>query len=389
MAARQNYYAEEDGSETNSTSTYAAKHSLTFTPDASSDYLIIASSRINGDSAAGGCQMRLQNTTSASTLSESVFDTQQDVTDIMNDFMLDVETFGASPASQTYEVQFANQSGGTATASDTKICALKLHADDEFVSNDAETTTTSTTFIVASTLTFTPASTGDYLIIATAELDLSVTNNQIEVKLVHSAVDYGFMSHRPVTSTNWNPWSTIVRLNLTNSSKTFEIQYRAGSGTAGIRNRRIVAIRLDTLDNNYYGESRTEADTTSSTYQDKATLTATPVAVDHLLIACSIGAGSANSADYGHKFIEGSTTLGGEVEREAYQNNTALDFMSNGWVIRRSLAASSTTWKTQFRSVNGTATSRISESAIAILQLDATPAGGAVVPMLMLMGVGT
>ncbi len=388
MAARQNYYSEEDGSETNSTGTYAAKHSLTFTPDASSDYLIIASSRINGDSVVGGCQMRLQNTTSATTLSESVWATQGDATDIMNDFMLDVETFGASPSSQTYEVQFRNESGGIATASDTKICALKLHADDEFVSDDAETTTTSTSFVVASTLTFTPESTGDYLIIATAEIDLSVTNNQIEVKLVHSATDYGFMSHRAQDVNNWNPWATIVRLNLTNSSKTFEIQFRAGAGTAGVRNRRIVAIRLDTLDNNYYGESRAESDTTSSTYQDKATLTATPVAVNHLLIACSIGAGSSSTADYGHKFIEGSTTLGGEVEREAYQNNAAFDFMSNGWVVRRSLAASSTTWKTQFRSVGGTATSRISESAIAILQLDATPAGGAPVPMLMLMGVG-
>ena len=90
---------------------------------------------------------------------------------------------------------------------------------------------------------------------------------------------------------------------------TFHLQYRSNSGTLSyIRHARILALRLDAFDNHYFDSSHASQNTSSASDTVFLTLTATPLALSHAIIAIGgYQVASANVAGYASLARDGVT----------------------------------------------------------------------------------
>ena len=166
-------------------------------------------------------------------------------------------------------------------------------------------------------------------------------------------------------------FAVMEKLTLSNASKTFRLEYRSESGTlCYIQHARILALRLDAFDNSYFASNHSLQNTTQATDQDFLTLTATPLALSHAIIAVgAYNTVSTSVSAYLNVAKDGSSLA--EVNREA--PNTA-GYQDAGLAQREMLAAVSTTWKWRARAETGGTTVNVAGLAIAVLQLEATPA---------------
>lgn len=369
MSARQFYYAESTGeSTTTTTGTYQDKTTLTFTPDASSTYFVIATWLIYSAStnSARRAFSKFRNDT-AGTDFNLLKQQQTRANGQRVGASIAIEAFGGSPASQDYKIQYVAESAqGTAKIQQARVIALKKAATDESAESNTRDTTTSTSYQDKTVLTFTPASTGDYIVIAVADIDYaSNSTNAVTVALDVDGTEYTAADHFGDTGVGANlwPWASLAKVNLSNASHTIKIKYKAGGGsiTAGIANAKIVALRADTLENNYFAEQRTRQTTTNASYQDELTLTQTPQAVNHLMFV----AGMKDNTQANAQGLEGATSFGEVTDGQVTGGEENMLF--HMW--SESLAASSTTWKIQLKS-NGVATAGIDEMAISVIQLD-------------------
>ena len=177
--------------------------------------------------------------------------------------------------SRTFDLIYRRSAAfGSVKVRNVRVVVFELGANDVFVS-PADFSTSSTSYQDVATLTWTPPSTGDYLLLATgyvansrggARLLLTdgatVVNAQEDVSLI--------------TTVGGDSWGAIWRETaLTASSKTAKIQYRSYSGTANLRQVRLLAIRLDDL----YGAQTTQDDAddagTATSYTTSQSLAAT------------------------------------------------------------------------------------------------------------------
>ena len=376
MAARQFYYAESTGESTTTSTTYQDKTTLTFTPDDNSDYLIIWSALIQTQSISANNGVKAKLDQGGTVLNEQPMQPNS-----VNDYVavggIKRVQFGASPGSQTFKIQYASvqTASHTVAIKEAKIIAIKLATADQYAESEADSSTNQTTFQDKTTLTFTPSTTGDYLIIASAEINTSVGGGDSNVRILDPDGTTGYNDF-PIVDPNTAfgsemPWFGMVKLNLSNISKTFKIQWNSNSAGVShiIARARIVALRLDGFDNNYYQQSRARATTTSAAYQDKAILTDTPLALNHVIFAVSGNDDSSTAAQNFQQLIEGATV----IAEDKFTNSTATTEIHPFFAMySKLLANASTTWKTQYKS-DGSATVGNQEAAIAVIQLDASP----------------
>lgn len=369
MAARTTYYGESLGESTTTSAVAQDKVTVTFTPDASTSYFVFYSAR----------QANSSNTTNQSNsflltagISSISFNrASRSASDRYSFFGVRQYTSSASPVSSDFKLRYsAGTSGDTTRIQDARLFIVKRETGDQYAESSSESTTTSTSFQTKVTLTFTPASQGDYLIFAYGDVQMSNTLFNVNVKMDNGGTAYGNAQINPQTTSCYTCWGTMVKLNLAASSQTFTVQYNTsnGSGTAKIKNACIVAIRLDTLDNSYYAEARSRSTTGSSSYQDKTTLTQTPTAKEHVIFGCQLGdsASTIGTPIYGN-LLEDSTTIS-----ECFASlNSSSDLDEPFFMVyRKTLAASSTTWKTQYHNTGGFFNVGSQESAIAVLQTE-------------------
>src|SRR3989339_2239726 len=343
-APRENYYTESLGeSSYNSNTSYQDKATLTFTPADNSAYLIIASWQLQMSSTNYVAYSKLVRTSGTATDLHERVHRPKDNTDYVAGGSAVVETFGTSPGSQTYVVQYRTSStAGTARIKNASIIAIRLNSDDQYTASTARSTTTSTSYQDKATLTFTPASSGDYLIIASASVDSSSTSRDWRAQLDIDGSTYNNSNVEPVSATNRNSWGAFRKVNLSNASHTAKIQYSIESGgTAGITYAHLIALRLDQFAANYYGETNTYTTYASTSYQSHASLTATPAAADHLILGYS--GGSSGSGTYsGFWQLEKGGFSYAEMLVEP-RDNTTRGFPY--FITRKeALSATSTTW---------------------------------------------
>ena len=162
MAARQ-YYSAEDLSETTASNAYTAKCTLTFTPDANSDYFIIASAQGSHDTTTGSVRVIIEledpgnNTLWGCELKPQEYTSPKDW---MSFFALGKYSAGASPSSITHRILFLSSSATTSRIKNARLIAIKASADDKFASNVNEASVSSSAWSTHTTLTFTPAQPG-------------------------------------------------------------------------------------------------------------------------------------------------------------------------------------------------------------------------------------
>lgn len=318
MASRQFHYSESTGESTDldTSGAYADKVSLTFTPDASSTYYLIASWFMQQlTSTVRYVAGAFIESGTPTTYQEILHDTHDTTEDYYAGGGLGIFTEGGSPASRTFKIQVKGENAAVSEKiKNARIIAIKKDSADQHVEQTTRQTRTANTYadITGASLTFTPASQGDYIIIAMAQYDMSAATDMGILMDIDGATYGEVIGRVQDTALNKYPYYFVKRVNLTAASHTIKMRFKSdGSATLGVDEIRIIALRADTFDNNYYDEETTRGTTTSTSYTDTSvSITQTPSAVDHLILASGVIDSSSATQDMYMKLLEGATEIG-------------------------------------------------------------------------------
>jgi hypothetical protein len=325
---------------TQSATVWADQVSDSFDLDALSDYLLIAFLESQVDiNAARDTQVRLYDDTSATVLAaqnnEMIGTTG---TEWPPHTLAAIVTTGGSPETRTLKVQHKLESTLTDTdswARKGRLVALKLGAADEWMSNDDTYTSSSnpgtwTDYAPATgdtDLTFTPGSTGDYLVLAFGRIKAGSTTGGAYVRMLceDGTTAVGNLRWVPGDSTSLRAFAVATkRSSLAASAQTFKLQHSRvtdGTNSSTIDQVRMVALRLDGFESNTATEDATTDSATTSSYADLGdtrtdTLTS---GLDYLVLGCATSETGSGAVLMGMQFTDG-TNIYSTSEFIAQQN---------------------------------------------------------------------
>lgn len=368
LSTRQNFYTESTAQSTTTNTAYQDKATLTFTPDDNSTYLIVASWLMQESSVSYQVKAKLTRTTGVAKDFNEIIYQPKDTTDYISGGAIAIDSFGYNAGSQTYKIQYAtNNAAGTARIQEAKIFAIKLTHFDQYANSETRTTTTSTSYQDKTTLTFTPSSTGDYIILASATADGSSTSYDFRTQLTIDGTAYSNSNIEPAYASNRYFWGMVKRVNLTAASHTIKIQYSSENtgATAGIAHARIIALRADQFYNNYFAETEARTTTTSTSYQNRTTLTQTPQAADHFIVgSMGLDVASASYSVYGQ--LIRSATYGEMLIETKDTTNQGYPYFA---IKKETLTNTSTTWNMQWRAENASYAAGIKDARVSVLEL--------------------
>lgn len=370
MAARQNYYAESLAESSTSSTTYVDKVALTFTPDANSTYFIIASYLKTDKATIGTPYARFIRTSeTATTFNEDLREvTSANSGAYYTSGGIGVDTFGSSPSSQTYKLQFMQTNSlGRAYMKGARIIAIKASGNDQYSESTAESSTTSTTYVDKTTLTFTPEAQGDYVILAAFDIKSSGSLVKVYVDLNINDTSY---SETYLDGIDYSTQCFIKIINLPANPNTIKLRYKTeGTNTAYIKNARILALRADTFDAVSYSEDNSPSSTTSTAYQTKLTHTYQPNSVAYLYLFSAFLTASTSSY-FAYAKAQFDTT---NYEELAIQASSTTSQFSYFLIDKKTPTAASHDWKIAYRSSGTLVSVTIDDARIALIQLDASP----------------
>jgi hypothetical protein len=237
-------YAQAENRTTTTSTSWQDKTTLTFTPPAQDNYLILAYATADGNSTSYDFKVQL-------TIDGTAYSTVNIRTvNSANRYPWAVsKVVNLTAASHTIKIQYcSSSSSGTAGIAHARIVALNLSRFQNryYAENEARTTTTSTTYVDKLSLTQTPPA-GDYLILGVAGLDEASTSYSAYAQMVRDTSSYGEMSIRPnSTSAQGHLYFSVKKETLSGASTTWKIQYKTSSSSyaAGIKDARIAVLRL-------------------------------------------------------------------------------------------------------------------------------------------------
>jgi hypothetical protein len=314
MASRQFYQTSSTGESTTAETSYQDKATLTFTPDANSTYLLLATWLQGQASANRVSYVQLYDATGSATLNEQVVN-QNDANDYIPGGCAIHVSFGSSPSEQTYKVQY--RTGGTANAKikQVRLIAIKLGSNDQTSSSTARSTyATDTSLQDKVSKTFTPGSAGDYLILASAVYDASRNTYDATVQIdVDGSTQYGSLTTRVTTSANRHGYLYFQKVTLTAASHTIKIRYATANklSTVGIAYAYLTLLRLSDFEGIVSASQDSEQSDTDGTKDHALTADfSSAAAKDHLILAC--GLQKTASTIYGGSvgLYEGTSDLG-------------------------------------------------------------------------------
>jgi hypothetical protein len=216
---------------------------------------------------------------------------------------------GSTPANVEYKLQVANLSGtGTAAAKRARVTLIPMGSDDFYSVSAGRQTTNLTTFQTAASLVFTPATSGDYLIIATAQGDGGGTV-QPRFRVSYSGGDTGDVASNQGSSSERRPLAFLIRRNSLSGSQTINWDYRSANTGArvGISEMRFAAIRIDARDDFNMTTLGTTSTGSSGSYASALSQTFTPTAAEHISIAAWRMTGSSTTLSNQSQYVDGAT----------------------------------------------------------------------------------
>jgi len=207
--------------------------------------------------------------------------------------------------------------------------------------------TTSTMYQDKVSISLTPQSTANFVIIATAEVQGSSTSYQARAQLTVNTTTHQELRYRVKDTTDWYSFSGLKRMALVaNTNYVVKIQYcTSNSGaTASIRNARIIIFSLQSE----YAESEDLSSTGSTSWQDKVALAFTPSAGgEYLIIATANYRGSRTDRDTKVQLIQDGTIV--HADTLGRPRSGAVDeFYSFGVMRKVTLDASPHNFKLQY-----------------------------------------
>ena len=355
----------EDLSESTSTGSTVTKASVTISAVNGTTYMLVWSYQAGSDDTTSIARIRCMDSTGAASRGLNQF-RARDTTDYA--WAGNVGTWtAASTASRTFNIDFVRLSGtGTVKIKNARLLVLELTSADASAVTVGNQTTSSATFVDAQALTFTPASTGDYLFVASA----AIANGSTEIELQTPGgtsvnTNTGVIPYGGV----YQPWSVVWRENgLTAVSQTARIRWRSTSGTQNLQAAGLVAIRLD----NVHGAQTTQDDGadggTDTSYTATESLAATSLEADLrdtiVLAAATVTDGSTTESS----FVE-FRDAGAQVIEGVHEASGGLT-TSAGLIGYKPTASSASITFDIRRKSEGANTTTIQFAAIALLELN-------------------
>ena len=289
--------------------------SAAFTPSAG-NHLLFYKSGVNSEGTSNN-QETLWTYDQGSETTINTFQPQTDVGDATTP-IIGIKQINLSATSTTLRSKYKNKNG---TTTYTEFYRSRLWAWDvshEYAESEGEATTTSTTMQDKTTLTFTPASTQDYLIIWSAEITNSSTSYDCKVELTVEGTVVAEGNFEANAANIYYPVGGIDIANLASgASRTIKIRYCSENafGTAKIKNARIAAIPLSGYTVN--SQEATDASTASTSYQTAASVTFTPEAKWYLIL------GSAEVDDTHSLALDANGTTIDEIKGLQFADTTS------------------------------------------------------------------
>jgi len=346
----------------NTNTEYQDKVVLTFTPSVSADYIVIATAEVQGNCISPpDVKARLYN--GISTFQELIYRVK-DTTDWYPFCALKRVNLPAS--SQTLKIQYAiSETTATAKIRNARLYAFSLSG--QYAESEAESSwNTNTNWQDKVALTFTPPTSGDYLIIATANLGGSSTQYSTLIQFLKDGSVQAGPTRETSASEARYTFGFMRKINLDATSHTFKIQYKTENtlNTAHISYAHIVAIRVDQFSNNYYAESQDEsAPAAAYTWYTKVTNTYIAQAADHLIIGSILYKAGSTSRSIGLKLLQG----GAVDQSPLVEHKDSTDYEGCFMMAKASLSAGSVTDKIQYMGESTSA--RVKNATLISLQL--------------------
>jgi len=270
------YYAEDNSVSDNTTTTYQTKTTLTFTPDSSDDFLVLAMAEVYGTYSGDYCTVRLQ--VDSTTYGEQTPGMTNDDISVSNGvFFVKKVTLDASE--HTLTLDWKNSSDNEARHGyirNARIIAVPQGAETwHYAETDDTEVDTTTSWSSACTLQFTPESAGDYLVLYSAELHPDGSYSAVEARAVENSNTLFQLFHSISGSTRWVPLlhASVISCDTSQQTLTIDAKEHIDDGSPKIRRCRIMAIRMtggrfaDTVEE----EQSSEQTTSSETYVQKLT----------------------------------------------------------------------------------------------------------------------
>ena len=368
--ARKYTLAESLTTSTTTSTTDQTKVTCTFTPDANSTYAYIWSCEIGNNSGTYDVRVKLKNNAGTEVCATNV--EGSDITDFIPLSGFDIEAFGASPTSQSVTLTFSSENTAlTSTIRNARVIAIKLSSSDQYVENTADTTTTSTSLQTATTLTFTPASAGDYLILGYCELRSSGGSVTINSQITHNSVAYSAAAHRSQDTTNY--YANLLQASvgsLAASSQSITLQFSAGNvNTVNCRNSKLLALRLDQFGLSNITTDTTRTTTTGTTYSTKTTTNSVAMTngLSYLIVgSATVDTSVSGTLSGGFRFQNGGTAWA-----ECLMEAPNVGFLPTRFSAFEVHSGGTTTTTLDYLSETASVTTGADEVTISILQLDA------------------
>ena len=373
MSSRQ-YYTVANATQQDTTScTLVTALELKFTPDANKKYLLLGSALVRSSTTAAVTAVISQFTVDDGTALAIMYHFYRPRLSTAWQPVLcaAVYTGGSSPTEIAFQMRWQAYNN-MSSVKNIQLIAIRLEDNDTFSQNTSTSgqTTTSTSWQDAQTLTFTPPSSGDYLIIATAHSNTSSASYRTDICLDVGGVEMCVGQQRPFDVWNMPTWRALHKVTLSAAS-TIKIKYKSSNAlnTAMIRCTSIIALRLSDFPAFDYASSDARSTTTSTSLQTKVSLDSLTLASKYWLALFSAQV-DVSSTLYNRETSGGLGTTSFMLE-VARQDNT----YANGDIPSYGLALWTTASNTdklniRYRSSSTSGTAGIANARIVALLLD-------------------
>ena len=352
-----------------SSTTYVNKVSLAFTPAIADDWIILGFAEFRYSSTTYSGLLRM--TVDGATVAES---TMEPISNVQYITFSAMKAANLSTAAHTINIDYCSERSGTNNyVRRARILAIRKAALVQATAETDASTALTTTLTNYVTANFTPASTGDYLLVYSGEFYANSTaySTQIQAKLNSTVLDETFVESRDTS--DWSPFMSFAVANLPASAQTLSVAAakETGSNAAhNIRRARVAAIRLTggRFSGFQSAVSDGESTTTSMTYIEKLTKSwSVGTTADWAVFASMRLTNTATTYQtYEQVQLDNSTVLGENLRRP--QDTT--DWMNAGCIDVRELASGTRRVDVDFHTSSAAQTAKIKSVHLVALPLE-------------------
>ncbi len=273
---------------------------------------------------------------------------------------------GASPSAITFDLKITAAASNTCTGQKARVSLLKLGSDD-FSTTATGGSQSSTSYSTYATLNFTPATAGDYVLVAFAKASGNQSGATSIVKLVCASQTIEYQAQCP--DFGENAFVFILPLTGLSGAQTATIQMRGPNGVAtiAISDISIFAIRRDRFAGVYTQALAADAAGTETSYTEAASNTAITLQADHMLITSLGETGSSSSESIYAELVDAGVQIMEDIAEPRGTNATLVGFHDV-----RNYANAVRKWAIDRKSESGSTSTVLANAAIAVFDLTGT-----------------